>query len=213
MSNTSATNRASSRVSGGQTANDSAECNGTTPQGPHRGTTAGQGIPGSSGGEIWGEAHQPADSPSSCVTTTHRLVLPADSNHHGTLYAGQLCQLALEAAYVAGCKAVGPQANLVLRRVLSLECYRPVPVGTLAEIQGAVLYRSRAYLVVGLLGSPFPPTEQPWMDGLFGFAQLDGSGRLAPLPDSLSVQAPASSSWVPLQARLRKLLQIRNVSS
>src|SRR5437588_5031952 len=80
--------------------------------------------------------------------------LPADANHHGTLYAGTLLRLALEAGYATAWKHVGTQANLVLRRVLNLECLRPVPVGTVIEINGAVLHRTRAHLVTGLLGTP-----------------------------------------------------------
>ena len=74
------------------------------------------------------------------VTSTHRLVLPADTNHHDTLYAGSLLRIALEAAYVTAVQTVGSDANFLLRRVLSLECYRPVPVGTMVEIQGGVLH-------------------------------------------------------------------------
>ena len=36
---------------------------------------------------------------SDAETLTHRLILPRDANHHGTLYAGVLLSLALEAAY------------------------------------------------------------------------------------------------------------------
>jgi acyl-CoA hydrolase len=32
-------------------------------------------------------------------TLTHRLILPRDANHYGTLFAGGLLSLALEAAY------------------------------------------------------------------------------------------------------------------
>jgi acyl-CoA hydrolase len=39
--------------------------------------------------------------PTTNETTAHRLVLPADANHYGTLYAGSLLKYALEAAYAA----------------------------------------------------------------------------------------------------------------
>ena len=38
------------------------------------------------------------------VTLYHRLVLPAEANHHGTLYAGSLLRLALEAGYATAWK-------------------------------------------------------------------------------------------------------------
>src|SRR5580704_3806660 len=107
------------------------------------------------------------------LTYYHRLVLPTDSNHHDTLYAGSLLRLTLEAAYATAWRHTGPQANLVLRRVLNLECLRPVPVGTVVELQGLVLHQSRAYLVTGLLGSPLQPEEGPWLEALLGFAQVD----------------------------------------
>ncbi len=69
-------------------------------------------------------------------TLTHRLILPRDANHHGTLYAGVLMSLALEAGYATAYRAAGDTANLVLKRVLDLRCFRPVPVGHVMEIRG-----------------------------------------------------------------------------
>ena len=87
-------------------------------------------------------------------TLSHRLILPADANHHGTLYAGSLLRLALEAGYATAWRFVGAGANLVLRRVLNLECLRPVPVGTVVEIQGHVLHRSQ--VETGFFVTPWP---------------------------------------------------------
>ena len=75
------------------------------------------------------------------VTHYHRLVLPTDANHHGTLYAGSLLRLALEAGYATGWRHAGTQANLVLRRVLNLECLRPVPVGFDSEAAAKIQIR------------------------------------------------------------------------
>jgi hypothetical protein len=47
------------------------------------------------------------------LTPFHRLILPADANHHGTLYADTILRLALEAGYATAWKHVGTQANLV----------------------------------------------------------------------------------------------------
>lgn len=148
------------------------------------------------------------------ITLTHRLILPSDANHHHTLFAGSLMRIALEAAYTTAARHLGTQANLVLRRVLSIECYRPVPVGSVIEIRGAALFRARAYVVIGLLGTPLPDQERLWMDALFGFAQVDEHGRPAPLPEGQEMPEefdPAwhEQSWKPLLERLAKLRQIR----
>jgi acyl-CoA thioesterase YciA len=142
------------------------------------------------------------------ITLTHRLILPADSNHHGTLYAGSLVRIALEAAYATGFRAIGHDANLLLRRVLSIECYKPVPQGSFVEIRGTVLHVTRAYMVTGIIGTPLPGSSGPWMDGLLGFAQVDEDGRAAEFPSDLSVEAP-TAEWRKLHERMKKLLRIR----
>ena len=144
----------------------------------------------------------------SSLTLTHRLILPVDANHHSTLYAGSLMRIALEAAYTTAFRAVGHSANLLLRRVLSLECYRPVPVGTMVEIRGTVLHLTRAYLVAGLISTPLPGQKSPWMDGLFGFVQVDAEGRPAEFPDELTM-TPPGEQWQSLHQRMQKLLRIR----
>jgi acyl-CoA hydrolase len=144
--------------------------------------------------------------------TSHRLVLPADANHHGTLYAGSLLRYGLEAAYAAASRAVGPQANLMLRRVLSIECRRSVPVGSLVEIRGAVIDVRQAYLVVGVVGMPLAGHTLPWMDGLFGFVQVDDKGLPVAFPGAVAAVGDAML-WEPLRTRLGKLSRIRGATA
>lgn len=142
-------------------------------------------------------------------TLTHRLILPGDSNHHGTLYAGALLRIALEAGYATAYRIVGNGANLVLRRVLNLDCNDPVPVGRVIEIRGRALHLTRVYLVIGLVGTPLEGDRGPWMEGLMGFVQVSDEGRPSPLPDHISTNEPVEPIWHNLQRRLDKLLQIR----
>ncbi len=150
-------------------------------------------------------------SPSDADITSHRLVLPADANHHGTLFAGSLLRYGLETAYAAASRAVGPQANLMLRRVLSLECRKSVPVGSLVDIRGAVLEVRQGYLVVGVVGIPQASDTLPWMDGLFGFAQVDDKGLPASFPQTVKINDD-DSNWEPLRKRLEKLRRIRGAT-
>ena len=143
-------------------------------------------------------------------TVTHRLVVQADANHHGTLYAGSLLRITLEAGYATAWRHVGADANLVLRRVLNLECLRPVPVGSVIEIHGVVLRRTRAYLVTGLVGMPLRPGEGPWLEAILGFAQVDEHGRPSELPDDVpAAEIPDGEDWSRLGDRMSKLLRIR----
>jgi acyl-CoA thioesterase YciA len=143
-------------------------------------------------------------------TLTHRLVLPRDANHHGTLYAGVLVSLALEAAYATAFRAVGLSANLVLKRVLDLRCFEPVAIGRVIELRGCELHRARAHLVVGLWGTPLAGGGGPWMDALMQFVQVDGAGRPEPFeaePDEPPVAL--REPWPALRKRGLRLLAIR----
>ena len=143
------------------------------------------------------------------VTLSHRLIVAADANHHGTIYAGSLLRIALEAAYATAWRHIGTQANVVLRRVLNMECLRPVPVGVVVELQGVVLRCTAAYLVCGLVGMPLDD-EGPWAEALFGFAQVNSDGKLTHVPDRLpAVHVPAGDVWTRLEARMTKLLRVR----
>ena len=143
-------------------------------------------------------------------TVTHRLVLPRDANHHGTLYAGTLLSLALEAGYASAFRAAGLNANLVLKRVLDLRCYEPVAVGHVVQIRGRQIHRGSAQIVVALWGTPLPYSSSPWMDGVMQFVQVDESGRPEPLeeePDDQPIMA--EPPWGALQERTRRLLRVR----
>jgi acyl-CoA thioesterase YciA len=143
-------------------------------------------------------------------TLTHRLVLPRDANHYGTLYAGTLLALALEAGYATAFRAAGLKANLVLKRVLDLRCYEPVSVGKVIQIRGRQIHRGSAQVVVALWGSPLTESGSPWMDGIMQFVQVDPSGRPEPLddePDDLSESL--DDHWLGLRDRTRRLLHIR----
>lgn len=147
----------------------------------------------------------------SIETYTHRLILPRDANHHRTLYAGTLMSLALEAGYATAFRAAGDAANLVLKRVLDIRCYEPVPIGCVVEIRGAEVHRARAQVVVALYGTPLLDRTSPWMDGLMQFVQVNNEGRPEPLEGDPPTQPlRLEGPWAGLQERGRKLLAIRS---
>ncbi len=148
--------------------------------------------------------------PLDAETLTHRLVLPRDANHHGTLYAGVLLSLALEAGYATAFRAAGLAANLVLKRVLDIRCYEPVPVGQVVQIRGREIHRACAQIIVALHGSFQTDQASIWMDGIMQFVQVDAAGRPEPLGDEpddepMDLEPP----WSLLRDRAHKLLHIR----
>lgn len=143
-------------------------------------------------------------------TLTHRLVLPRDANHHRTLYAGTLLSFALEAGYSAAYRAAGLDANLVLKRVLDLRCYTPVPIGRVIEIRGCQIHRGSAQIVVALYGTPLSDQTSPWMDGLMQFVHVNPDGSPEPLADEpTELVEDLGPPWSRLRDRSRKLLHVR----
>lgn len=147
-------------------------------------------------------------------TLTHRLILPRETNHHGTLYAGSLVALALEAAYSTGYRAIGDSANLVLKRVLDLRCLRPVPIGEVVQIRGRVLLVRSAQVVVGLYGSPLRGQTEPWMDSLMQFVQINSNGQPLAFDSCLTDNflVDHQPPWGELHQRTGHLLNIRRLS-
>jgi acyl-CoA thioesterase YciA len=144
-------------------------------------------------------------------TLTHRLILPRDANHYGTLFAGGLLSLALEAAYATAYRTIGASANLVLKRVLDVRCFEPVKVGQVIEIRGREVHRARAMVVIGIHGTPLHGRSKPWMDGLMQFVQVDDAGR----PISIEGDVPETPAaldipWEPLRHRSLRLLAVRD---
>ncbi len=143
-------------------------------------------------------------------TLTHRLILPRDANHYGTLFAGGLLSLALEAAYATAYRTIGASANLVLKRVLDVRCFEPVKVGRVIEIRGREVHRARAMVVIGLHGTPLPGRSKTWIDGLMQFVQVDPSGRPVPIEGDVPDSPPnLPAPWGPLRDRALRLLAVR----
>lgn len=169
-------------------------------------------------GESRGFRYNSAMSNPALETVNHRLVTGKEANHYGTLYAGSILTIGLECAYATAARALTPsgvgqppeQVNLVLRRVLSLDCHEPVRVGEVIEIRGRVLLTRRAYLVVGLVATAQPGQVRPWMDGLMNFASVGPDGQPIALPDHL-MELPTCTEpcWAPLLERLKPLMKVK----
>lgn len=78
------------------------------------------------------------------------------------------------------------------------------------ENEGAVFLCKQAYLVTGLIGTPLPEGQGPWLEALLGFAQVDEAGKIAALPEGAGPgEVPDTDAWRRLSERLHKLLHLR----
>ena len=127
------------------------------------------------------------------------------------LYAGAMLRFVLEAGYATAWKHIGPDANLVLRRVLNMECLRPVPVGVVVGDpgRGAVPNgrvprvrpgRHAARRRPGAVGRGTARVRT----GDRGRASSRTSRR-----NCRSIERPDGETWERLADRMKKLLRLR----
>jgi acyl-CoA hydrolase len=82
------------------------------------------------------------------VTVVSELVFPAQTNHHGTLFAGEAMRLLSTAAFVAASRDA--HKHIVMASIDKTDFLEPVPHGALAEVLARVVDRGTASLVVAL---------------------------------------------------------------
>ena len=118
------------------------------------------------------DAHEPA------TTQLTELVLPAQANHYGTLFAGQALSMLAQAAFTAASRYA--RANVVLAGVDGLRFTAPVPVGQLFVISARVVSAGRSSMQVEVVaGREDPQTgdKAPVAQGQFQMVAVNEQGR------------------------------------
>lgn len=105
------------------------------------------------------------------------LVLPALSNHHGHLFAGQGLQLMAKAAFLAARGLA--QCEVVIAGISGVDFVAPVPVGYTLILRAWVSRVGRSSMTVcvnGLSEAPGAPRESV-LNGVFDMVAVDAQGR------------------------------------
>lgn len=105
------------------------------------------------------------------------MVFPEDSNHHGTLFAGQGLQRLARAAFIAARQAAG--CEVVMAAVTGVQFLAPVPVGRALALRAWVSRIGRSSLTVCVHGLAEAPGCAPGLvlQGVFELVAVDGKGR------------------------------------
>jgi acyl-CoA hydrolase len=82
------------------------------------------------------------------LTIVSELVFPAQTNHHGTLFAGEALRLLSMAALIAASRDA--RQHVVMAAVDHTDFLKPVQCGALAEVLARVVERGKSSLVVAL---------------------------------------------------------------
>ena len=86
--------------------------------------------------------------PDAGATIISEMVFPAQTNHHGTLFAGEAMRLLSMAAFVAASRDA--RKHVVMASIDATDFLKPVPHGMLAEVLASVVDRGTSSLVVAL---------------------------------------------------------------
>ncbi len=107
----------------------------------------------------------------------HELVLPAHTNHHGTLFAGQGLQMLAKAAFLAARGLA--RREVVMAGVSSVDFFAPVPVGHELRLRAWVGRVGRSSMTVCVTGCAWLPgtPEEEVLKGVFDMVAVDPDGR------------------------------------
>lgn len=117
------------------------------------------------------------DAPQMVMETT-QLVLPAQANHYGTLFAGEGLSMMAGAAYAAASRHA--RGNVVLASVIEVRFIAPVPVGRLLILRAAIAQSSRSAIrveVTGLCEDPQTGLVTEVAQGQFNMVAVNDRGR------------------------------------
>ncbi len=112
------------------------------------------------------------------ITELTELVLPAQANHYGTLFAGQALSMLAQAAFTAASRHA--RSNVVLAGVENLRFTAPVPVGNLFIMAARVISAGRSSMVVEVVAShedPLTGARAPVAQGQFQMVAVNEHGR------------------------------------
>ncbi|WP_051296745.1 acyl-CoA thioesterase [Anaeroarcus burkinensis] len=109
---------------------------------------------------------------------THHLVTGADTNHHGTLFAGRGAAWFVEAGFVAAA-SMTCTAETVCATVHGMVFNRPVKKGSILRFDSRVVYTGRSSLVV-YVDVVTADKGEFVVDGFLTFIHVDETGHSAP---------------------------------
>ncbi|MFV0410307.1 MAG: acyl-CoA thioesterase [Paracoccus sp. (in: a-proteobacteria)] len=115
-------------------------------------------------------------APASIETT--ELILPAQANHYGTLFAGNALSMMANAAYAAASRQA--RGNVVLASVDGLRFTAPVPVGSLLNLSARIARSGRSSMQVEVTGhceTPGAEDRRQIAQGQFTMVAVGKTGR------------------------------------
>lgn len=145
----------------------------------------------------------------SSVESTH-LVLPPDTNVHGTAFGGKIMQwMDIAAGIAAGRHCGGP---VVTAAVDDLHFSRPIRMGDVVVLKACVNYAGLSSMEVGVrveAEDPNSGTRVHCLTGYFTFVGVDANGRPKEVPGVVPETPAEKRRYQAAEARRRARLAAR----
>lgn len=109
------------------------------------------------------------------ATLLVEMIFPDQANHYGTLFGGNGLALMAKAAFVAATRRAG--GAVVMARSERVDFARPVPVGSILEIEARVVRVGRTSMTVDVEGRAGDACAPAVLHGRFEMVAVDGAGR------------------------------------
>jgi acyl-CoA hydrolase len=130
----------------------------------------------------------------------HHVVMGADLNHHGTLFAGQGAKWFVESGFIAASNTTSPESTVCVN-IHGMLFKKSVPLGTIIRYESKVILGGRTRLVV-YVRAVKSKNEEFIVDGFLTFVHVDPRGR--PIPHGITIEAVTKED-IALQERAKAL--------
>lgn len=130
----------------------------------------------------------------------HHVVMGADLNHHGTLFAGQGAKWFVEAGFVAAANITSPDC-IVCVNIHGMHFKTRVPLGTVVRFEGKMVLSGQTRLIA-YVKAVKSENEEHIVDGFLTFVHVDRQGH--PMPHGITIEADTEED-IQLQGKARVL--------
>lgn len=123
------------------------------------------------------------------ISSVFMTVFPSSTNHHDTMFGGKAMALMDEVAFIAGTRFC--RKSLVTVSSDKIDFHKPIPSGSIIEVQGKVKEIGRTSLKVEVkiyVEQMLEEGRELSIKGLFTFVALDENKKPTPVLEGLPLE-------------------------
>ncbi|MGL5345803.1 MAG: acyl-CoA thioesterase [Peptostreptococcaceae bacterium] len=133
---------------------------------------------------------------------THRMVKGEDLNHHGTLFAGRMCEWMIESGFTTVANEYKHASNLVCVKVQEINFNYPLNKGDIINLSSKICYTGAKSITV-YCKVDTSLDDRVFVDGFMTFVCVDDNKR--PMVHNIIVDEPTVKEEIDIYDRAKKL--------